>query len=248
MPKPGCRLAGACPWSNRPRAALPEPRYDYASFTNSGAIHVVGGYDADSAVVSTDLFAVPSATNGSITGWHELEATVLPAPRAEAAAAVVGQHVFVIGGTSDGKTLRPVDDPGRHCAAPAVLPARAVRRDGSGAVDQGRDRPAAGLHRCRVGRARELRGPRDHRVDVLEQSICPLPRVDQPRPVPRPALRTTYRSHSVSSDKRLAAVETRRSSRATTRCHPRPGASTARSAGRWRAPGNRSARSRSRAG
>jgi hypothetical protein len=50
---------------------------------------------------------VPSPTNGSIVAWHELEATNMPAPRAEAAAALVGQHVFVIGGTPDGTTFDP---------------------------------------------------------------------------------------------------------------------------------------------
>jgi hypothetical protein len=86
-------------------AALPEARYDYATFTNSGAIHVVGGYDANAAAVATDMFAVPSPTNGSIVAWRRLEATTLPAPRAEATAALVGQHVFVIGGTSGGNNF-----------------------------------------------------------------------------------------------------------------------------------------------
>jgi hypothetical protein len=83
-------------------AALPEARYDFATFVNSGAIHVVGGYDANGAPVTTDLFTVPSPSNGSIVAWRRLEATDMPAARAEATAALVGQHVFVIGGTNDG--------------------------------------------------------------------------------------------------------------------------------------------------
>jgi hypothetical protein len=86
-------------------AALPEPRYDFATFTNSGAIHVVGGYDASGAAVTTDLWANPSPIDGTITGWHQLDATELPAPRAEATAVVVGQFVYIVGGSSGGDTL-----------------------------------------------------------------------------------------------------------------------------------------------
>jgi hypothetical protein len=88
-------------------AALPEARYDYATFVNSGAIHVVGGYDANGAATTTDLFTVPSPTNGSIVAWHRLDATNLPQGRAEATSALVGQHVFVMGGTPGGTTLDP---------------------------------------------------------------------------------------------------------------------------------------------
>jgi hypothetical protein len=88
-------------------AALPEARYDYATFVSSGAIHVVGGYDANGAAVTTDIFTVPSPTNGSIVAWQDLEPTHLPAPRADATSALVGQHVFVMGGTSDGTSYDP---------------------------------------------------------------------------------------------------------------------------------------------
>ncbi len=88
-------------------AALPEARYDYATFVNSGAIHVVGGFNANGAAVTSDIFTVPSPTNGSIVAWHQLDATNLPAPRAEATAALVGQHVFVMGGTPDGSAYDP---------------------------------------------------------------------------------------------------------------------------------------------
>jgi hypothetical protein len=86
-------------------AALPEPRYGHTSFTNSGAIFVIGGYDANGAAVNTDIWTVPSSTDGTIALWRQLEVTNLPAPRAEAAAALVGQHVFVIGGTPDGTAV-----------------------------------------------------------------------------------------------------------------------------------------------
>ena len=86
-------------------AALPEARSAFATFSNSGAIHVLGGYDASGAAVTTDYFTVPDATNGTIASWTSLEATTLPAPRAEATASVVGQFVYVVGGTPDGTTL-----------------------------------------------------------------------------------------------------------------------------------------------
>jgi len=82
-------------------AALPEARYGHTSFTNSGTIFAIGGYDANGTAVNTHLWTVPSATDGTIKEWLQRDETNLPAPRAEAAAALVGQHVFVIGGTAD---------------------------------------------------------------------------------------------------------------------------------------------------
>ncbi len=86
-------------------AALPAPRYGHTSFTNSGTIFVIGGYDENGAAVNTDIWTVPSATDGTIAQWRQLDVTNLPAPRAEGAAALVGQHVFVIGGTSGSTAL-----------------------------------------------------------------------------------------------------------------------------------------------
>jgi N-acetylneuraminic acid mutarotase len=83
-------------------AALPEARYGHTSFTNSGTIFVIGGYDANGQVVNTDIWTVPSPINGTIAAWRQLEVTDLPGPRAESAAALVGQNVFVIGGTTGG--------------------------------------------------------------------------------------------------------------------------------------------------
>ncbi len=80
-------------------AALPEPRVGHTTFVNSGAIYAIGGRDANGAAVATTFWAVPSATDGTIAGWQRLDQTELPAPRANAPAAVIGQNVFVIGGT-----------------------------------------------------------------------------------------------------------------------------------------------------
>lgn len=85
-------------------AALPDQRAGHTSFTNSGAVYAIGGYDANGAPSDTVLWTVPNAADGTIRDWRQLDATALPSPRAEAAAAVIGQHVFLIGG-ADGSTL-----------------------------------------------------------------------------------------------------------------------------------------------
>ena len=86
-------------------AALPEARYGHSSFTNSGTIYAVGGYDANGSAVQTVLWAVPDATNGTIAAWRRLDVTDLPAPRAESITALVGQYAFVVGGTEGGQAL-----------------------------------------------------------------------------------------------------------------------------------------------
>jgi hypothetical protein len=85
-------------------AALPEPRAGQTSFVNSGAIYLVGGRNADGTVTSTNYWAVPNATDGTISGWTRLDPTDLTEPRAGAAAAAIGQHVFLAGG-SNGTSL-----------------------------------------------------------------------------------------------------------------------------------------------
>ncbi len=86
-------------------AALPEARQEQASYSNGGAIYAIGGYSADGTVTNTDLWAAPSPTNGTIADWHRLDVTDLPDARAEASAAVIGQFVFLIGGTGPGGQL-----------------------------------------------------------------------------------------------------------------------------------------------
>ena len=81
-------------------AALPEPRYRHTSFVNCGTIFVIGGCNADGTIADTNYWTVPSSTDGTISAWHQLDAIDLPGARAEAAAALVGQHAFVIGGTN----------------------------------------------------------------------------------------------------------------------------------------------------
>lgn len=81
-------------------AALPEARQGHTSFTNSGTIFAIGGYNQNDETVNSNIWTVPSSTDGTIRSWDVREVTDLPAPRAEATAALVGQHVFVIGGVT----------------------------------------------------------------------------------------------------------------------------------------------------
>jgi hypothetical protein len=80
-------------------AALPEPRQHQTSFTNGGAVYVIGGTDADNKTVTTNYWTVPNATNGLISGWTRLDATDLPQPQSLTAAAVSGSTVFLVGGS-----------------------------------------------------------------------------------------------------------------------------------------------------
>jgi hypothetical protein len=99
------------------RFAMPEPRARHTSFTNAGAIYILGGVGADGAIQPSTFWAVPDPALGTIPEWRRLEATELPEPRAEAAAAPVGPNVFVIAGeTPDG----PVTSSFRAQLAPAL--------------------------------------------------------------------------------------------------------------------------------
>jgi N-acetylneuraminic acid mutarotase len=86
-------------------AALPEPRADATTFVNSGAIWVLGGRDADQKVTNTAYWAVPNSADGTISRWSRLDATDLLEPRAGAAAAPVGQYVYLAGGSNDSGLL-----------------------------------------------------------------------------------------------------------------------------------------------
>ena len=80
-------------------AALPVAVQHATTFTNSGAIYMIGGTDANNAAVASNYWTVPNATNGTISAWQHLDDTDLPAPSAGAAAAVVGGDAFLIGGS-----------------------------------------------------------------------------------------------------------------------------------------------------
>ena len=80
-------------------AALPVAVQHATTFTNSGAIYMIGGTDANNATLASNYWAVPNATNGTISAWQHLDDTDLPGPRAESAAAVVGGEAFLIGGS-----------------------------------------------------------------------------------------------------------------------------------------------------
>jgi len=85
--------------------ALPEPRAKHMSFTNSGAIYVVGGTGADGSPQKTNYWAVPDASTGTLGGgWSHLPAADLPDGVADAAIANVASTAFVIGGDTGAGT------------------------------------------------------------------------------------------------------------------------------------------------
>jgi hypothetical protein len=86
-------------------AALPEPRAGATTFVNSGAIWVLGGRGPNDQVTNTAYWAVPNSADGTISTWSRLEVTDLLEPRTGAAAAPIGQHVFVTGGSNDSGLL-----------------------------------------------------------------------------------------------------------------------------------------------
>jgi N-acetylneuraminic acid mutarotase len=80
--------------------ALPAPRTAAVAFQNSGALYVIGGVDAHNQPATTNFWALPNVADGTIPAWQHLDDTDLPAPVADAPAAVIGTHVYVLGGDS----------------------------------------------------------------------------------------------------------------------------------------------------
>jgi N-acetylneuraminic acid mutarotase len=79
--------------------ALPAARAKLTSFSNSGAIYAIGGTGPDGALVDTVYWATPDPVSGNLlNGWSHLDATDLPTPVAQAAAANVSSTAFLIGG------------------------------------------------------------------------------------------------------------------------------------------------------
>jgi hypothetical protein len=97
--------------------AMPEPRMRHTSFTNAGAIYVLGGVGPDGSLQETNYWAVPDSVTGEIPEWRHGTSTDLPMPTAEATAPVVGGNVFVIGGETD---QGPTTSLARADLAPAV--------------------------------------------------------------------------------------------------------------------------------
>ncbi|MEX1333664.1 MAG: hypothetical protein AB1Z66_00010 [Candidatus Limnocylindrales bacterium] len=93
-------------WAVAPEAeALPGARADATTFTANGAIHVIGGFDAEGVPADSMLWAVPDPTTGDYEGWQRLEQTDLPVATASAPIVGVGPHAFVFGGeTPEGAT------------------------------------------------------------------------------------------------------------------------------------------------
>lgn len=88
--------------------ALPEARVRHTSFTNAGAIYVIGGEAADGSAQATNYWAVPSTTVGTIPEWRRLDVIDLPEARVEAAGVAIGGNAFIIGGDGDPKAATSI--------------------------------------------------------------------------------------------------------------------------------------------
>ncbi|HEX5466382.1 MAG TPA: hypothetical protein VFW92_06870 [Candidatus Limnocylindrales bacterium] len=97
-------------------ANLPAPRALAAGWTANEGLYVAGGEDASGSPTNTFYWTIPDASTGSISGWHELSETDLPAASAGAAPAIVGSYAFLIGGQ---QSDAPVASSVRASLAPA---------------------------------------------------------------------------------------------------------------------------------
>lgn len=84
---------------SRAGSTLPLPRDGAAGFSSTGVLYLAGGTGPDAA--GQTYWAIPDA-NGDISAWQTLAQSDLPADLAlhDAAAAVSGSHVFLVGGTT----------------------------------------------------------------------------------------------------------------------------------------------------
>ena len=153
----------------RPKASagnLPAPRASAASFTNNGALYVIGGMDASGAPTSTNYWTVPNATTGDISSWSETTPRIcsrrVPAPPSRRS----DPTAFLIGGSD---ASGPVDSAERAGLSPKPPFFRLglFGADHPGSLDQGRDRPAARLHQRDDRGHDQLRPARGRRPDVL---------------------------------------------------------------------------------
>ena len=78
--------------------ALPEARSRHVSFTNAGAIYVLGGVGPETEAQATNFWAVPNTVDGTIPEWRGLAETDLNQPRIDAAVLAIAGQAFVIGG------------------------------------------------------------------------------------------------------------------------------------------------------
>jgi N-acetylneuraminic acid mutarotase len=83
-------------WAQAPE--LPEPRSDAAVTSVSGAVYVIGGFDADGAPTTTVYSIAPDPTTGVLSDWTEVDDLALPEARAQAVAVPTTDGMVVIGG------------------------------------------------------------------------------------------------------------------------------------------------------
>jgi hypothetical protein len=94
------------PWTEGP--ALPEPRADASVILVSGAVYVIGGFDAAGAPTTTVFTLTPDPTTGALTEWVPAEDLALPEGRADAAIAGTPDGLVLVGGEGPDGTVGTV--------------------------------------------------------------------------------------------------------------------------------------------
>jgi len=109
-------------------APLPAPRAGAVAVFFAGTAFVIGGVDASGAPTDTVFQGTPDAETGTITAWEVSEDLKLPAPRANAAVAVTGDGILLIGG--------------RDAAGPVSSVWQAPLKSATGALQPWRELPS----------------------------------------------------------------------------------------------------------
>jgi hypothetical protein len=93
-------------WTDGPK--LPEARSNASLAFQSGKIYLIGGLGPDGKATSTVFVLSPNSTTGQLGEWQTADAAKLdinlPAANSGGAVVVGTDGLFLIGGTSDGKT------------------------------------------------------------------------------------------------------------------------------------------------
>ena len=92
----------------RPDLTLPTPISGAAAATATNGLYLFGGRTADGVSNGVWRAVYPTVDAISVGGWEEMTDLALPAPRADAVAAIVGEHAYVIGGTDGERASRSV--------------------------------------------------------------------------------------------------------------------------------------------
>ncbi len=121
-------------------APLPAPRAGASAIFFAGSAYVIGGYDAAGAPTDTVYVGTPDAATGKITSWTTSDLLKLPETRADAAAVITGDGIFLVGGRNAGGLVDSVwkaplvSTTGKLAAWKPTAPLPAPRADATAVV------------------------------------------------------------------------------------------------------------------